>query len=57
MDPKEKTRNLPVRNSMDMTTNEYRQFLATFGFTNNFMKKYLNHQIFKDGVKFPYNMK
>lgn len=57
MDPKEKTRSLPIRNSMEMTTNEYREFLATFGFTNNYMKKYLNRQIFQDGIKFPYNMK
>ena len=47
-------KNLPVRNKMDMTTNEYREFLSTFGFTMNYMKKWLNEVIFRDGIKFPY---
>lgn len=46
----------PMRNSMKLTSNEYREFLSTFGFTNNYMKKWLNDVIFRTGVKFPYNM-
>jgi hypothetical protein len=43
-------KNLPVRNTMDMTTNEYREFLSTFGFTMNYMKKWLNEVVFRDGI-------
>lgn len=46
----------PMRNSMKLTSNEYREFLSTFGFTNNYMKKWLNDVIFRNGVRFPYNM-
>lgn len=46
----------PVRNSMSLTENEYREFLSTFGFSMNYLKKYLNDVVFREGVLFPYNM-
>lgn len=33
---------LPLRNTMDMSPQEYKEFISTFGFTMNFMKKWLN---------------
>jgi hypothetical protein len=50
-------KDVPMRNSMSLTANEYREFLSTFGFTNNYMKKWMNDVIFRNGVRFPYNMK
>lgn len=46
----------PVRNSMDLTTNEYREFLSTFGFTMTFLKKYMNDLVFRGGINFPFGM-
>jgi hypothetical protein len=48
---------LPIRNSMSMTENDYREFLSTFGFTLNFLKKWLNDAVLKDGVMTPWNTK
>jgi hypothetical protein len=45
-----------MRNGMNLTPNEYREFLSTFGFTNNYMKKWMNDVVFRPGVRFPYNM-
>ena len=45
-----------MRNGMNLTPNEYREFLSTFGFTNNYMKKWMNDVVFRNGVRFPYNM-
>jgi len=50
-------KNVPMRNSMKLTSNEYREFLSTFGFSSNYMKKWLNDVVFRNGVRFPYNMK
>lgn len=50
-------KNIPMRNGMNLTPNEYREFLSTFGFTNNYMKKWMNDVVFRNGVRFPYNMK
>lgn len=47
----------PMRNNMKLTANEYREFLSTFGFSNNYLKKWMNDVVFRNGVKFPYNMK
>jgi hypothetical protein len=56
IDSKFGQRSQPIRNSMDLTENEYREFLSTFGFTMNYIKKWLNDVYFRDGVLFPYNM-
>jgi hypothetical protein len=49
-------RSQPIRNSMELTENEYREFLSTFGFTMNYIKKWLNDVYFREGVFFPYNV-
>jgi hypothetical protein len=54
--PKKNTKEEPIRNSMKLTNNEYREFLSTFGFTMNFMKKWMNDVTLRGGVKLPYNM-
>ena len=43
-------------NNMDLTENDYREFLSTFGFTMNYLKKWLNDVYFRDGLFFPYNV-
>jgi len=47
----------PMRNNMKLTANEYREFLSTLGFSHSYLKKWLNDIIFRNGVRFPYNMK
>jgi hypothetical protein len=54
--PKKNMKEEPVRNSMEMTDNEYREFLSTFGFTMNFMKKWMNDVTLRGGVYLPYSM-
>jgi hypothetical protein len=54
--PKKNLKKEPVRNSMELTNNEYREFLSTFGFTMNFMKKWMNDVTLRGGVNLPYNM-
>jgi hypothetical protein len=53
---KVKGKTAPIRNSMKITKNEYRQFLTTFGFTMNFMKKWMNDVTLRGGVALPYSM-
>jgi hypothetical protein len=50
-------RKLPIRNSMNMSSNDYREFISTFGFTLNWMKKWLNEVVWANGLTFPYNAK
>jgi hypothetical protein len=45
----------PMRNGMKLTANEYREFISSFGFFHNYMKKWFNNVYFKDGLSFPYN--
>lgn len=45
----------PMRNGMKLTTNEYREFISSFGFYQNYLKKWLNNVYFKNGISFPYN--
>ena len=49
-------RTQPIRNSLKLTPNEYREFLSTFGFTTNYLKKWLNDVVLRNGVRFPYNV-
>lgn len=50
-------RDAPKRNSMDMTVNEYREFLEDFSFTVSEFKKWLNDVVLRgDRVKFPYRV-
>lgn len=46
----------PEKNTIDVTENEYREFLQSLGFTLNEMKKWLNDVILLDGIKFPYKL-
>jgi len=48
-------RKLPIRNSMGMTEADYREFVSTFGFTLNYLKKWLNDVVLRNGIVFPYN--
>jgi hypothetical protein len=45
----------PMRNSMKLTSNEYREFISSFGFFQNYLKKWFNNVYFKNGINFPYN--
>jgi hypothetical protein len=47
---------LPMRNSMDIKPSEYREFMSTFGFTMNFMKKWMNEVVLRRGLRFPFKM-
>lgn len=49
-------KHMPMRNSMNMTKGDYREFLSTFGFTMNFMKKWLNDVVLRRGVRLPFKM-
>jgi len=46
-----------MRNSMNVSVPEYREFISQFGFFMNYMKNYLNDDYFKNGIRFPYNPK
>jgi hypothetical protein len=39
-----------------LSENQYREFLSTFGFTMNEIKKWANDVILIDGVDFPYTI-
>lgn len=56
IDSKFGQRSQPVMNNMDMSENDYREFLSTFGFTMNYLKKWLNDVYFREGLFFPYNI-
>lgn len=45
----------PLRNGMELTANEYREFISSFGFFQNYLKKWFNNVYFKNGLSFPYN--
>lgn len=49
-----KGRQLPLRNSMKMSQNDYREFISTLGFSSKYFKQWINQYIFAGGVKFPY---
>jgi hypothetical protein len=44
-----------MRNGMKLTANEYREFISSFGFFQNYLKKWFNNVYFKNGLNFPYN--
>ena len=54
IDTSKDKKKLPIRNSMRMTQTDYREFLSTYGFTMNFLKKWLNDVVFRNGIRFPY---
>jgi len=56
LDNKFGQRSQPIKNGMELTENEYREYLSTLGFTMNYLKKWLNDVYFRDGLFFPYNI-
>ena len=49
-------RTKPVRNAMQMTTTEYKEFLSTFSYSMNYFKNWLNNKHFPEGVRFPWTL-
>ena len=57
LDSRGGNRDMPKRNSMDMTSNEYREFLEDVSFTTSEIKKWLNDVVLRgDNILFPYAM-
>ena len=56
IDSKFEGRQLPVRNTMKVTKNEYREFISTLGFSAKYFKDWINSSVFKDGVALPYKL-
>lgn len=57
LDSASSNREAPKRETMQMTPNDYREFLEDFSFTVSEFKKWLNTVIFRgDRVKFPYKL-
>ena len=44
----------PVRNEVSISTNEYREFLASFEMTMEKVKNWLNQNVLRNGIHFPY---
>jgi len=58
LDERGGNRDYPRRNTMDMTQNEYREFLEDMSFSTSEFKKWLNDVVLRgDRVRFPYNLK
>lgn len=49
-------RSAPIRDGMELTENEYREFLSTYGFAMNYIKKWMNDVYLREGIYFPYNV-
>ena len=49
-------KDLPVKNKLNMSKNDYKEFMAQFGFWMNHIKKWLNTDMLKNGLKFPYGI-
>lgn len=49
-------RSAPIRDGMHLTENEYREFLSTYGFAMNYIKKWMNDVYLRNGILFPYGM-
>jgi hypothetical protein len=50
-------RDRPRRNTMNLTPNEYREFLEDMSFTTTEIKKYFNDVVFRgDNAHLPYHM-
>ena len=49
-------RSKPIENQMDLTENEYREFLSTFSLSLNWIKNFMQNEFFNGGIFFPYNI-
>tara|TARA_B110000285_G_C15082064_1_gene594056 strand:- start:73 stop:342 length:270 start_codon:yes stop_codon:yes gene_type:complete len=47
-------RQSPIRNTLKLKANEYREYLSQYGFSAYQMQNWLNNDVFKGGVKLPY---
>ena len=47
----------PVRNTMGLTVNEYREFLSTYSYSMNSIKNWLNENIYSKGIYMPFTVK
>ena len=54
IDNKFSGKQLPVRNKMNISKNEYREFLHTLGFSAKYFKNWINESVFKGKTRFPY---
>lgn len=58
LDKRGGNRDRPQRNSMDLTANEYREFLEDISFTTSEIKKWLNDVVLRgDNAHAPYTVK
>lgn len=46
----------PIRTTLDITDYEYKEFMKTLGYSNNYLKKWLNDSYFFGGIATPYNV-
>ena len=49
-------RTQPIRTTLDLTDEEYKEFIRDFGYMNNFIKKWMNEEYLPDGIAAPYNV-
>lgn len=56
VDTKFGSRDKPIRNGMDLTTTEYKEFLSTFSYSMNYFKNWLNTKHLPDGIRFPWTL-
>lgn len=49
-------KSLPKKNTMKMTTEDYKEFISMFGFWLNHLKKWLNEEMLREGIFFPYGI-
>lgn len=49
-------KDLPVKNNLHMSKEDYKEFLAQFGLWMNHIKKWLNTDMLANGTLFPYGV-
>ena len=47
---------MPIRQSMGMTENDYREFLSSYSFSLVEQMRWMNDVLFVDGIEFPYGI-
>ena len=50
-------KNAPINNGMNLTPVEYREFISSVSFLQNYLKKWMNAVYLKNGLVMPYNPK
>ena len=54
--PKYGQRSMPIKNSMDMTENEYKEFMMSIQMYMNTIKRWMNEVHLREGQRFPYTL-